>query len=442
MKNINIIQAIIIGVSVVAIAVAVVMFSLFRGGSGRTSLGVTTIWGTIPNSTFQSFLLTLRNDLDIDQVQDIKYVQKDVSTIENDLLKAMAEGSAPDLVLLNEKQIIKNQSRLQTIPYKSFPIREYQDTFIDGAGILLNKEGIIGFPFHVDPLVLYYNKNLLLNAGYSRPPQTWAEVLAVTPILTQTDSSFNIFKSTIALGSFDNIKNAKDIYWMLVLQAGNPIIERYQEQNDTEEKYRTIFKDDLTFTLNPAYAATNFFTQFSNPTKTVYSWNRSLPDSQTAFISGDLVFYIGKASEFNIIRRVNPNLNFDVAVIPQSRTSERKATYGSMQIFTIPKNAPNINGAIATIGIMNRPEVQNEIVKAIGGASSRTDVLENPDVADPYQVIFNDSALIAQGILEPDEQAMNGIIKELVDTIVSGQYEISEAIDNAHKKISLLINNE
>ncbi len=442
MKNINIIQAVIIGVSVVAIAVAIVMFSLFRGGSIGSSIGQTVIWGTIPNSSFQSFLQKLRNDLNLEEVKDIKYVQKDVATIEDELLKAMAEDSAPDLVLLNEKQIIKNQTRLQIIPYKSFPIRDYQDTFFDGADILLSKEGIIGFPFHVDPLVLYYNKNLLLNEGYSRPPQTWAEVLAVAPTLTEKDSSFNIFKSTIALGSFDNIKNAKEIYWMLVLQAGNPVIERYQEQNDPKEKYRIIFDDDLNFTLNPAYAATNFFTQFSNPTKTVYSWNRSLQDSQTAFISGDLVFYLGRASEINTIKKLNPNLNFDVALMPQSRSSERKTTYGTMQIFTIPKNAPNLNGAIATIGIMTRAEVQDELVKLIGGTSARTDVLENPDVADPYQVIFNDSSIIAQGILEPDAQAIDGIIKELVDTIVSGQYEISKAIENADEKMSLLLNNE
>lgn len=436
MKNFSISQAILIGISLIAIAVAVVMFSAFRGGTTRLTNGTTVLWGTISDSTFEGVLQNLESQ---GVVEGIKYVEKDANTIEEELLKAMAEGNSPDLVLLDEKQIVANQKRIQVVPFKSFPLRDYQDLFFEEANLLLNKEGILGFPFLVDPLVMYYNRDLLSNAGYSKPPQTWTEMLAVAPTLTQKDSSFNISKSTIALGSFDNINNAKDIYWMLVLQAGNPVIKRDSETQQQQEVYKSIFSENLNFTLNPAYAATNFFTQFSNPTKTVYSWNRSLPNSQTAFVAGDLAFYIGKASELQTIKRLNPNLNFDVTVVPQSQSSSRKVTYGSMSVLVIPRSAPNLKGATAVIAGLTSKTAQSAFAKELGVAPVRKDLLSTSDVESPYESIFNRAAIMSQGILEPDSKKTDDIIKELIDTIVSGQYEVSDAISNADEKISILL---
>jgi multiple sugar transport system substrate-binding protein len=440
MKNINTAQTILIGISVVAIAIAVVMFALFRGGSPGSSSGTTVLWGTIPKDIFDTVIINLQSDgIKID---GLEYVEKSPTTIETELLTAMAEGKGPDLVLLNEKQIVANQKRLQTIPFKSYPLRDYQELFVDEASLLVSRDGLLGFPFLIDPLVLYYNKDILSSAGFSKPPQTWTEVLAIAPELTKKDSSFNISKSAIALGSFDNINNAKNIYWMLVLQAGNPVIQREIESEEQVEIYKSIFTENLNFTLNPAYAATNFFTQFSNPTKTVYSWNRSLPNSQTAFISGDLAFYIGKASELETIKRINPNLNFDITLVPQSQSSTRKITYGEMQTLVIPRTAPNLKGATLTIAALTSQNVQTAFVKELKIAPARKDLLSTSDVASPYESTINRSAIIAQGILEPDAQKTNAIIKELIDTIVSGQYEVSDAIERANEKIILLLSNE
>ncbi|MEY4440481.1 MAG: hypothetical protein RLY49_107 [Candidatus Parcubacteria bacterium] len=440
MKNLNVMQAIIIGVSIVAIVVAVVIFSTSTGRSGGSSLGKTVIWGTVPESIFEEVLQKIDNAGD--EMSDVTYVEKDPVTFENDLLRSMAEGTAPDIAVLNEKQILTNKNRLQVVPFKSFPLRDYQDLFIEEASLLVTKDGLLGFPFLVDPIVLYYNKDILNDAGYSKPPQTWTEVLAITPTLTQKDTSFNISKSAIALGSFDNISGVKDIFWTLVLQAGNPVIKREVISEEDPEIYTSIFTESLNFTLNPAYAATNFFVQFSNPTKTVYSWNRSLPNSQTAFVSGDLAFYLGKASELDTIKKLNPNLNFDITLVPQSQSSNKKVTYGSMYTLVIPKSAKNIGGATATIGIFTKTSAQNIFAEAMGIASVRKDVLATSNASNPYQVIFNKSAIIAQGILEPDATKMDGIIKELIDTVVSGEYEVSEAIDRADNKIILLLQNE
>lgn len=440
MKNISIIQVVLIGISVIAIAVAVVMFSLFRGGSAGSSNGTVTMWGTLSRSSMEETLKELESQgLEFD---GLKYTEKDPLTFEQEVLTAIAEQKGPDLILLNEKQIVSNENRIQKIPFKSFPLRDYQDLFFEESSLLISNEGIVGFPFLVDPLVLYYNKDMLTNAGYSKPPQTWTEVLAVAPILTQKDSSFNISKSTIALGSFNNINHAKDIYWLLTLQAGNTVFKRTMDSQNQKEIYQTTFEDNLNFTLNPAYAATNFFTQFSNPTKTVYSWNRSLPESQTMFVSGDLAFYIGYASELPTIKRLNPNLNFDVTLVPQSQSSTRKATYGTMYSLVIPKTTANVKGAMAIVGAFTSKTAQEAFVKEFTVASVREDVLASSESESPYQAVFNKSAIMAQGILEPNTTQTDDIIKELIETVVSGQAEISTAIAKANQKFLLLLNNE
>jgi len=440
MKNLNIIQVVITGVSIVAIVAAVVMFSMFRGGGKGPANGTVVLWGTIPQDTFEVVLRKLESE-DM-KIEGLEYVEKNPVTFDDELLRAIAEGRGPDLVLLNEKQIVTNQNRMQIIPFDSYPLREYQDLFLEESSLLVSRDGLLGFPFLVDPLVLYYNKNTLNDAGFSKPPQTWTEVLSLAPVLTQKDSSFNISKSTIALGSFDNIVNAKDIYWTLVLQAGNPVIKRDVETQNQEEIYTSILMDNLNFTLNPAYAATNFFTQFSNPTKTVYSWNRSLPNSQTMFVSGDLAFYIGRASELQTIKLLNPNLNFDVTLVPQSQSSTRKTTYGSMHILTIPRTTQNLKGAVFTIAVLTSKDVQTAFAKELGVASVRKDVLSLSDATSPYESVFNRSAIISQGILEPDALKTDAIIKELIDAVVSGQLEISDALARADEKLLLLLSNE
>lgn len=437
MKNFNILNAIILGISAIAIVGAVIIFAAYRGAEQGANGSPVTLWGTLPADTFDEVLRELV--LNDESYQNLTYVQKEEATFDDELLKALASGAGPDLVLVNEKQVMANQPRMLAIPYESYPVRSFQDLFLDEGNLLLARDGIIGFPFLVDPLVMYYNKTTLSNNGYARPPETWTEILAITPTITQKDTSFNISQSTIALGSFDNINNAKDIFWALTLQAGNPVFERYVDNQTQEEKYRPIFNENLNFTLNPAYAATNFFTQFSNPTKTVYSWNRSLPQSQTMFVSGDLAFYLGYASELSTIKKINPNLNFDVALLPQSQISSRKVTYGNMMTFMVPKAARNASASVGMVAKLTSRDAQLAFSRAFGVASVRRDLLSSYDSTSTFESVFNRSAVIAQGVLEPDRAQTTGILKELVDTVVSGQYEVSTAINRAHEKLRTIV---
>ena len=105
-------------------------------------------------------------------------------------------------------------------------------------------------------------------------------------------------------------------------------------------KLTSIYVDDQEKALR-------FYTEFANPAKTSYSWNRSLPSAQDAFVAGDVAMYLGFASEYTQIAQRNPNLRFGVAPLPQISQSGTRVTYGRLMGVAIARTTGNITGALA-----------------------------------------------------------------------------------------------
>lgn len=436
MRNISITQVILMVVAGFAIVIGVFFFAFYRGGSSNSELAQVTIWGTVPQEMFTEIRKKIREGSNPEILDHVIYIEKTSETFEEELVTELAEGRGPDLVILSEGQIISNEGRIIKIPYESIDLRSFNDTFIEESKLLTTNDGLIGLPFMIDPLVLYYNKDILNSAGIARVPTTWSEILAITPDITVKDSSLNISKSTIALGDFENINNAKEIILTLIMQAGNNIIIRDETlQEEGRKPYFSVLNERLNFSLPPAYAAINFYSQFANPGKTIYSWNRSLPSSQDFFLAGDSAFYIGFASELGDLKRKNPNLNFDVALLPQSKDATKKTTYGKMHSVSIVRSTKNIESAFQTVTILSGKRVQEILSEISDLPSPRRDLLSTSDPTSSFDLTFRRSALISSGVLEPNQNAMNTIIKRMIESIVSGQYDVDEAINRADTQI-------
>jgi len=59
------------------------------------------------------------------------------------------------------KTISQIHNKLYTIPYAAYTERTFRDTNIDGAQLFLSTTGVTALPLLVDPLVTYYNKDIL-----------------------------------------------------------------------------------------------------------------------------------------------------------------------------------------------------------------------------------------------------------------------------------------
>lgn len=428
MKNLSKFQLILLIVFGLFIIVGILVFALTKAGTDDSQTEV-TIWGTMPASLFDEVLK--RSNLDKNLEIKFTYTAKQKESFDIEFLEALAEGRAPDLFFVSEDTILKYQPKIFQIPFKSFSERAFKNSFVEGAEIFLDSQGILAMPILIDPLVMYWNRDILTSEGLVQPPEFWDEFYDLSPKLTVKDSGLNIRRSAVALGEFINISNAFEILSALIMQAGNPVTEKSGGQ------VAVVLGEAMGLPALPAERALSFYTDFSNPLKPFYSWNRANPWSENYFLSGDLAVYFGFASELNVLRDKNPNLNFDLAPLPQVRDSQRKTTYGKMVALAINKNSPNIGPAFTAATLLSRREsvlVWSEVTNL---PPIRRDLLSlRPERA--YMEVFYDGALSAKAWVIPDRIKVGEIWKEMIESVTGGRSRTREAVGKATGELKTL----
>ncbi|MBX4181769.1 extracellular solute-binding protein, partial [Candidatus Parcubacteria bacterium] len=176
------------------IVVAVMVFAFYRGSSGQQASVV--VWGDIPSEYFQAFLnetVATR-----DPSLSIQYVEKSGDKIDRDFTEALARGIGPDLLITTQDKFWQERTKLIPIPYKSVSERDFRDAFIEEGELFLGSQGIYALPLVVDPIVLYYNRDLLSGAGLAKPLAFWDEIYGNANKLTKRDAAGNITQSIMA----------------------------------------------------------------------------------------------------------------------------------------------------------------------------------------------------------------------------------------------------
>lgn len=448
MKNTSTFQLVFLAVFILIAIVGVAVFAGFGGGT-RVATPKATIWGTVPGYYINE---TVRNINISSTVIEVTYVQKDPETFQSEFVNALAEGNGPDAVLLSDDMLYTSRNKLQPIPYTTFALRDFQSTFIDGATIFASKDGLLGIPLSVDPLVMYYNKNTLARSAVSRPPQTWDEMNLIGPVIIKKTDTSTIQQALIPFGDYSNVNNAKAILSTLLFQVGNNITAT---NSLTGQAYTVLDKDSSNSIANSANnsneinnstpndgvtateSALDFYTSFANPAKPLYTWNRSLPNSLDAFLSGNLAFYFGFASELPQIQAKNPNLNFDVAQIPQNMSGNPNV-YGKMFALAIVKQSKNAAGALGVISKLTEQSAVQHFVDVSTLPPVRRDLLAQQP-KDPFMTVFYRSAIQAKSWFDPSPKDSDMVFQDMIESIVSGKSKLSNAVSDAKQKLDMLL---
>ncbi len=424
-------QLILTGIFGAFILIGVLIFALGKSSSSSNTAHV-TIWGTMSASMFDNFLK--ESGLNDDKTLTMTYVEKRKESFDQDFIEALASNKGPDLFFLPQDSIIKHQDKIFTIPFGSYPERTFKDAFVQEGELYLTKDGVLGLPFLVDPMVMYWNRDLFSNAGLSSPPKYWSEMYDLATKLTVKDTNLNITRSAISLGEYANVTNANEILGLLMMQAGSSITAR-QDDGSIE----SLFNDRPSGSpVMPSESAVSFYTEFSNPLKPFYSWNRSLPDSKSYFLSGDLALYFGFASELADIRLKNPNLNFDIAPIPQSKGSNKVITYGRMVALAIPKNSPNIAAAFQAAANLTSVTAAQALAKVTNLPPVRRELFATRP-SEAFLSLFYDGAIQARGWLAPDATVLSPIFKEMIESITAGRAAISQVLARTSQQLESAI---
>jgi len=426
-------QIIVLAVFIVAIIGGAIAFATYKGGQS-TTLPAVTIWGTLPTNTIEKYVQQI--NLARAQQLQVNYVEVDASNFNATLVNALANGTGPDAVLLPQDLLSRFTNKVVPIPYNVLPQRTFMDTYVGGSELYLGSQGVLAIPLLIDPLVMYWNRDLFTNAGIATYPQYWDQFPGLVSKLTQKDANSNIQKSFVSLGEFNNIPHAREIFGTLLLQLGNPVTVSASNGLASAIGNSSAFQGEDSTTQ-----VLNFFTEFTDPTSPEYSWNRGLPSADSDFLSGGLAVYFGFASEINQLRNENPNINFDAAALPQVRNGSVKAVYGTIYGLSILKSSSNPTNSYSVIQILTDPSNLPTLVSLTYLPPARLDMI-GAGTTDPYLSIFYSEALITKSWADIDPTQSNAILSNMVESVTSGASSVHQAITDANNLYNLSLQSQ
>src|SRR3989338_5304164 len=413
----NSFQTIILGIFGFFIIAGLLAVALVKQSGGQSVVSL-SLWGSVEKSAVEEII---RSSFDSETLR-VSYREIPEGSLDQEIIEALAAGHGPDMVLLPLELLTRYKDKLQIIPYATYTERTFKDAFIQEGDLFLVPKGIASFPFSLDPLVMYFNRDFLDEAGQAEPPKFWDEFIALGKNLTLRDDDGNISRSAVALGEYRNISYAREILATLLMQGGSPIVAKDSSGNR------------VSLNQSSSYSILDFYTEFANPEKPVYSWNRSLPNSRAEFLASRLGVYFGLGSEYKELQSGNPNLDFDVALFPRPRNSSVGITYGKLTGVSILRTASNPSVALQVALTLTTAKAGGILHSKTGLPPVQRGLLANKPT-DAYGAIMYDSATRARGFLDPNPKVSAEVFRNMIESVTSGKARSSEALGKAQSEL-------
>lgn len=353
---------------------------------------------------------------------------------ENTIIEALAEDRGPDIFSIQNTWLPRFKDKIAPIPKTQkekdqiMGIREFGETYPDVAvQDLTISEDIYGIPLSINTLALYYNKNLLSNAGISTPPKTWDDFQDAVEKLVKRDAKGDFMYMGASLGTARNINRAPDILSLLMIQNGAEMV--------SEDRIRSAFNDSR------GRRALIFYTDFANPTKKVYTWNTSQHYSLDAFYEGRLAMMLNYSYHIPTIRAKAPKLNFGIAKMPQigdeSGNVVNEINYASYFAETVSVKSKYQEESWKFLKWLSEaPQVRRYLGRSENPPSRRDLVPEFKNKANLG--VFAEQILTAHTWYQPHNTHIDRIFNEMIEDVVLGKETVSDAMSRASEQMNLL----
>ncbi len=393
----------------------------------------------------------------------INYRKLRYEEYENTLLNAFAEDRGPDIFSIHNTWMKKYQSKLAPLPptitmaypvvkgsikkevvpelrtVRSINTTELKNKFVDVVSHDVVLDGkIYGLPLFVDTLAMYYNRDLFNNAGISQVPKYWnREFLQDIKKLSKQDQQQNIIQSGVALGGSSNINRFSDIISVLMMQNGAIMMN-----DDNQIMFNRIPNNSQNNNYNPGLEALRFYTDFSNPLKESYSWNKNLPNSLDMFIDGNLAIMFSYSYDLPIIKSRAPKLNFSVAKLPQIEGNPpTNINFANYWVEVVSKKSAHPNEAWDFIQFITKEAQAKSYLKKTKHPTALRSLIASQKNDNDIGV-FVDQVLTSKSWYKgKNPQAADTAIKEMVDTVVKNtNIKLKDVINNTATKIQQTIN--
>lgn len=389
----------------------------------------------------------------------IKYRKLRYEEYEQELINSFAEDRGPDIFSINAGWVGRYQSKIAPLPpsitmaYQtvtgtiqkqtkvelktsaSLTVQQLKDNFINTVSDNALVGGkVYGLPLSVDTMALFYNRDLLNNAGITSVPRYWNdEFLADVKKLTKENSDGQIAQSGVALGTANNIERYSDILSLLMMQNGAEMVDAqgvvsfHRSQAGAQNNYA------------PGMEALRFYTDFANPVKEVYTWNAQQPNSLQDFINGKLAFFFGYSYHIPQIRAQAPRLNFSVSPMLQIEGNATMINFANFWLETVSNKSQYQNEAWDFIQFAARAEnVKSYLTAAKHPTALRA--LVNEQLNDEDLAPFASQLLTARTWYHGnDYNAAEVIIGDMIDQSLVDPKQMSKYMQTAAQKIQQTI---
>lgn len=256
-----------------------------------------------------------------------------VTSYRNLLDNALTDAEAindPDIFTLENTWVGKYQEFISPAPSDIIGSDYYND-FYPIVKEDFGKSSSLGVPMYVDALAVIYNKDKLIEGGYTIPDNDWTEFKNQAKSLTQRDTNNRIVSAGFAGATADNVQFNFDILSLLILQNGADlnsasVLSTFSTNSDVE-------------------GAFSFYEEFSNATG---SWNAEQKLDVAAFLEGKLAMLIAPSWRLNDILIYNDkyNLGLDIGIAPVPQLSGTdNISWGTYWGQTVSKESPNVDVA-------------------------------------------------------------------------------------------------
>ena len=215
----------------------------------------------------------------------INYQQATHNQYRERLESALAKEGGPDIFRFHNTWTPMLKSYLAPIPPDIFDNKTFEETFYPVVLKDLRGEGqYLGIPLEIDTLALYYNEDLVRQAGITGPPATWKDLEEAALKIRSPKGYGRIDIAGVSLGNTSNVDHWSDIFSLMLLQAGANLYAPVGEEAESALTYYTYF------------------------TKMHSVWDDTLDNSTLAFAKGKLGFYFAPSWRYFDIKNINPDL--------------------------------------------------------------------------------------------------------------------------------------
>ena len=263
--------------------------------AGRSRSGSTTATRSSPTGKPLYDLVKKYDDAHADVTVDIRFIPYD--DFNRTLLQSAAAKDLPDVALIGafDTATMASAGIITDLGERA---KEWgqQDKYFKTSWATTQVDGkTYGIPHVADAYAVYYNKQLLQQAGV-KPPTTWAEMETAAKTLTTQGRHRPRDQRHRRPGGRDRADHP---------DARRRCHDRQGRLPGGEGRARPADPDDQ----RPGSISQGALT-----------WNEE--DAKNQFANGKAAMMINSATYVNILRKENPKLQWDVALLPKDKTGQ------------------------------------------------------------------------------------------------------------------------